>query len=206
MNRPACTLIVALGIGWALPLRAQDPPVVRPDTMPIADTIPFEPPSPRGAFLRALAVPGWGHLHIESYTRGAVYFSLQSASWFMLVKTLRRLDEVKDRNGQLTALARDSLAAAMAADTMLARVLQDPAAYEAALLTYPGLRDTRSLVNARRQQRQDWITYTLFFTFAAAVDAYVSAHLKDFPAEVIAEPGSSGGLTLGVQVPVGTKH
>ena len=184
--------------------RAQDPVLV-PDTMLVADTIPSELPSPRGAFVRGVLVPGWGHLYVQEYTRAAVYGSIQSASWFMLVKTIRRLGDVQDRDRVLTGLAEDSLALAMAADSILAEQLADPIAYETALLTYPALRDTRSLVSARKQQRQDWVTYTLFFTFAAAVDAYVTAHLKDFPADVTARPGLNGGLSLGVHVPVGRR-
>lgn len=196
----------------AAPAAAQDPqnptqnPVLEPDTMPVADTIPREFPTPRAAFLRAVAVPGWGHVYAGEYTRGAVYFTLQSTSWFMLVKTLRKLDDVQDRDDRLTGLAADSLEAAMAADPDLAEQLEDPQAYEDALLTYPGLADTRSLVSARKQQRQDWITYTLFFTFAAGVDAYVTAHLKDFPVDIIAEPGLDGRMDVGFSLPAGRGH
>jgi hypothetical protein len=206
-----CRVIVLAGClaSLALPARpasAQDP-VLRSDSMPVADTIPQELRSPRGAFVRAMLVPGWGHLHVGEYKRGAVYFSLQSASWFMLVKTIRRLNDVQDRDDRLTGLATDSLDIVAAGDTALARLWdEDPVAYEEALLTYPGLQDTRSLVSARRQQRQDWITYTLFFTFAAAVDAYVTAHLKDFPADVTVGAAEGGGLRLRVAVPVGGRH
>jgi hypothetical protein len=189
----------------AAPASAQDP-VLQPDTMPVADTIPQELPSPRAAFARAMVIPGWGHAYTGEYRRGAVYFALQSTSWFMLVKTLRRLDEVQDRDRRLTRLATDSLEIAIAADTALARQLEDPLAYEAALLTYPGLQNARSLARARRGQRQDWVTYTLFFTFAAAVDAYVTTHLKDFPGEVQTLPSTDGGLSLSVSVPVGRKR
>jgi hypothetical protein len=200
-------LTAACVTGWLLPASAlaQDP-VLEPDTMPVADTIPRELPSPRAAFVRGILIPGWGHVYSEEYTRGAVYFTLQSTSWFMLIKTVRRLNEVEDRDDRLTGLAVDSLEAAMAADPDLAEALQDPAAYEEALLTYPGLRNARSLARARRQQRQDWITYTLFFTFAAAVDAYVTAHLKDFPTDIIAEPAVGGRFNLGVQIPVGSRR
>jgi hypothetical protein len=205
LRRLILSTVCLAGLLSSAPARAQDP-VLEPDTMPVADTIPRELPSPRAAFVRAMLVPGWGHVYTDEYTRGAVYFSLQSTSWFMLVKTIRRLNDVQDREGRLTDLAVDSLEAAMAADSILAEQLQDPDAYEDALLTYPGLRDTRKLVRARRQQRQDWITYTLFFTFAAAVDAYVTAHLKDFPADIIAEPSVGGRLNLGVQIPVGSRR
>ncbi|MGH7449370.1 MAG: DUF5683 domain-containing protein [Longimicrobiales bacterium] len=193
--------------GLFLPVsaHAQDP-ALEPDTMLIADTIPRELPSPRGAFLRGVLVPGWGHAYVDEYARGAVYASIQSTSWFMLVKTMRRLGDVQDRDRRLTGLAADSVDAAMAADSVLAAELANPDAYEEALLTYPGLQNARSLVRARRQQRQDWITYTLFFTFAAAVDAYVTAHLKDFPADVTAQPTVDGGLNLGVHIPVGSRR
>jgi len=190
-------------IGTAAPVRAQNP-VLEPDTMPVADTIPRELPSPRAALVRAMLVPGWGHVYTEEYTRGAVYFAIQSTSWFMLGKTIRRLNEVADREDRLRVLAADSLELEMAADPELAEALEDPDAYEEALLTYPGLRNARNLARARRQQRQDWITYTLFFTFAAAVDAYVTAHLKDFPTDIIAEPAVGGRFNLGVQVPIGS--
>lgn len=183
----------------------QDP--IPPDTMPVADTIPYEPPSPRAAFVRAALVPGWGHAYLGEYTRGAVYFSIQSASWFMLIKTLRKLNDVDQRDDVLTALAVDSVRGAMWSDPVLNKqLLADPAAYEAALLTYPGLQDARSLARARRQQRQDWVTYTLFFTFAASVDAYVTAHLKEFPAEITLQPAGSDRLEMRVGIPVGGRH
>ena len=75
-------------------------------------------------------------------------------------------------------------------------------AYEAALLTYPGLQNARNLVSSREQQRQDWIVYTAVFTFIAAVDAYVTAHLKDFPADLSTSRASDGGVSIGVSLPV----
>ena len=197
------SLVCLAVIATAAPVRAQNP-VLEPDTMPVADTIPRELPSPRAALVRAMLVPGWGHVYTQEYTRGAVYFAIQSTSWFMLGKTIRRLNEVADREDRLRVLAADSLELEMAADPELAEALEDPDAYEEALLTYPGLRNARNLARARRQQRQDWITYTLFFTFAAAVDAYVTAHLKDFPTDIIAEPTVGGQFDLGVRIPVGS--
>jgi hypothetical protein len=202
MLRPLMLCVTLLYCIPSAAVFAQDP-VLEPDTMPVADTIPTTFPSPRAAFLRAVAVPGWGHVYSGEYTRGAVYFTLQSTSWFMLVKTIRRLNDVRDRDERLTGLAIDSVDAAIAADPAVAEELSDPEAYEEALLTYPGLSNARGLVSAREQQRQDWIAYTLFFTFAAGVDAYVTAHLKDFPADIIAQPGLDGRLDLGLGVPVG---
>jgi hypothetical protein len=205
-HRTLSCVAFALTLCAATSAYAQNP-VLEPDTMLVADTIPHEPPSPRGAFIRAALVPGLGHVYIGEYTRGAVYLSIQSASWFMLVKTLRKLDQVEDRDQLLTALAVDSVRGAMWMDPVLNKQLRDdPLAFEAALLTYPGLQTARSLARARRQQRQDWVTYTLFFTFAAAVDAYVTAHLKEFPAEVTLRPAGGDGLEMRVRLPFGGRH
>ena len=107
---------------------------------------------------------------------------------------------------RLDALARDSLANLILTDPAKAYELATPEAWESALLTYPGLQNARSLERARTAQRQDWITYTLFFTFAAAVDTYVTAHLKDFPGEVQTLPAIDGGLTFRMSVPVGGRN
>ncbi|HSJ07675.1 MAG TPA: DUF5683 domain-containing protein [Longimicrobiales bacterium] len=195
----AATLIAAASVA---PAAAQNVPAVPGDSMPVADSIPPEAPLPRGAFIRALAVPGWGHMYIDEPRRAAVYFTLQATSIGMLVKSLSDLGRVRDVYGPLDRAARDSLDMLMAEDTVLAKQLENPDAYDRARLEYPGLNDARLLVRAREEHRQDWIVYTLFFTFAAAVDAYVTAHMKDFPAEFSAVPQLDGTVRLAMRVPM----
>lgn len=187
------------------PAAAQDP-VLGPDTMPVADTIPDEAPVPRNAFIRALLVPGWGHVYVDEHRRGGVYFALQSASWYMLLKTVGRLGEARELERRFTGFARDSLEAAMAADTALARELSDPQAYDEALAAYPGLQHRRDLVNSRERHRQDWIVYTAVFTFASAVDAYVTAHLRDFPGHLATGYSRTGGVLVQLTLPVGGRR
>jgi hypothetical protein len=199
-------LLLIFCIGLLLPLVADTvaAQAVPPDTLtPVAEPIPREAPLPRAAFIRALIVPGWGHFHMGEYRRGAIYASLQGTSWAMLFVTLNRVADVRSVERGISTLAVDSLAAAMAADTVLARRLADPDAFETALLTYPGLRDARNLLESRERHRQDWIVYTLVFTFAGAIDAYVTAHLKDFPVEVSTSRSRDGGAALRFTVPVG---
>jgi hypothetical protein len=202
------TFVMAVLCVLLLPTaRAAAQTVVLPqDTLPPADTIPREAPSPRNAFLRAMVVPGWGHFGIGEYRRGAVYLGIQATSWAMLAKSINRLDEARDMAGMLERAGRDSLALAMAADTALARELSDPLRYERELAEYPGLQGFRDLANARRRHRQDWIVYTTVFTFAAAIDAYVTAHLKDFPEGITVAPAADGGVRLGLQLPLGTRR
>ncbi|HSG47352.1 MAG TPA: hypothetical protein VLA43_05965, partial [Longimicrobiales bacterium] len=78
----------ALGMLWipgALGAQAAPPP-------PPADTVAAHAGgiSPRGAFLRAALVPGWGHASIGSYKRAAFYFVTEGAAAWSLVKTRRR--------------------------------------------------------------------------------------------------------------------
>ncbi|CAN5669471.1 hypothetical protein BH23GEM9_BH23GEM9_30650 [soil metagenome] len=201
----AALLLLSLA---AIPTGAQEvPPVTPQDTLlPVGDTIPDEGPLPRGAFIRGMLVPGWGHFSVGEPRRGTIYGSLQGASWFMLVKTMGRLEDARDDARGLTVLGRDSVNQAMAADTALANRLSDPEAYEQAVLTYPGLAGSRALVTSRERHRQDWIVYTLVTTFAGAVDAYVTAHLKDFPGEIMTGRSRDGGTNVGLRVPVGGRR
>lgn len=185
---------------------AQEP--VPPDTLPVVDvdTAVNGGPRPRTVFIKAMVVPGWGHASIGAYRRGAVYFTLQAASWAMLGKSIHRLNDVRDRERGLVALGRDSLDALIAADTAIARELEDPEAYEQALLEYPGIQGARNLIVARQRHRQDWIVYVIVTTFASAIDAYVAAHLADFPREVTTAPTVDGGVALSIRVPIGPKR
>jgi hypothetical protein len=200
-------LFVALLAATPPAAHAQDP-VLRPDTIEgVADTIPREFPVPRGAFIRAMLIPGWGHLYIGSPVRGAVYFAIQSSSWFMLVKTLRRLDEARDARNVLETFLRDSLDLVLEQDTARKREYeQNPELYEAEIARDTVLKDRRSLVNTRERHRQDWIVYLVFFTFASAADAYVTAHLKDFPGEIRTSRSSDGGFSIGLQLNVGGRR
>jgi hypothetical protein len=201
MLRLIAAVAVAVGL-YTGPAAAQQ--VAQPDTLtPVAAPIPEEGLVPRTAFIRALLVPGWGHFSMGETRRGAIYLGMQSASWAMLVTTMRRLGDARDVERSLEGLATDSLRQAMAADTVLARRLQNPQAYDAALLGFPGLRDARNLAQSRQRHRQDWVTYTIVTTFAAAVDAYVTAHLADFPAEITASRSMDHGVSVGVRLPAG---
>lgn len=50
------------------------------------------PIKPMGAFLRSLLVPGWGQASVDQPVRGAFYFTMAAASWWMLFKTDSKLN------------------------------------------------------------------------------------------------------------------
>ncbi len=55
---------------------------------------------------------------------------------------------------------------------------------------------------AKRQQVQDWLVLWIFNHFFSGAEAFVSAHLQDFPKDlkIRAFPGGAGGRDLGVGV------
>lgn len=159
-------------------------------------------PSPAGSFVRSLLVPGWGQAAVGAHFRGGVYFATQTGSWYMLLKTTARLAEARDVAAQRVEARRADLFARAATDTTLARRLGDPDTLAAEIAADSSVALARRLIDSREEQREDWIAWTVFWTLVSAADAYVSAHLADFPAELAVEPRGGGGLDLGVRVPL----
>ena len=196
-------LLVLFAILLAGPVRAQvtqRDTLQRPDTLP-ADSVVRRGVSPRGAMIRSILIPGWGQAAVGSYTRGGVFFGIRSSSYYMLFRTIGRLNESRAIERRLTGVAMDSLDALIETDTAAARLLADPEVYAAAVAAFPGMSRATGYVESRRQQRQDWVTYVLFFTLMDAVDAYVNAHLKGFPTTILSDVGRDGSLRLSVSVP-----
>lgn len=215
MTRPALgslgaglVLVALLGRPAAAEAR-QDVPAAQPaDTvpaspMPPADTVVVDRPSPGGAFVRSLLVPGWGQATFGAHARGAIYVAAQGGSGYMMLKTVARVGEARDMEDRFRALAADSLRAEMEADPELAEELASPQRFLEAVDADPRVREAESLVQSRRRQREDWITWTVFWTLASAVDAFVNAHLADFPAAINAEPAPGGAVRLQLSLPVG---
>lgn len=178
---------------------AQDVPIPSPEA-PTPDVV-FGPPmpdmpSPGGAFLRALAVPGWGHAAIGSYERGAFYAAVQSGTTYAFIRTRLRLSEARERAELREGVLRRSLEA---------EGVTEAADIEARLDGDPALTDIRGLVSARESQQEDWLALGIFVVLLSAADAYVSAHLAHFPEpiEVGAAPGAGGGLELAIRIPLG---
>ena len=177
----------------------EDTLVVVPDTLLEREGVDLPDPgqgaSPGGAFLRSLLVPGWGQATIGSYTRAGFYVLAESATGWMLARTVSRLDAAQ----ALRDLREEEVTAALAADGVT-----DPEEVARARDADPLVDDARDLVDARRQQFEDWLAFGIFVVFLSGADAFVSAHLKDFPEPVQIElRPTDGGAELGVRLPVG---
>jgi hypothetical protein len=194
-------LLILCATGMCVPetVTAQVQDSLRVDTLAVPDSLSQEVEegqggiSPRGAFLRSLVIPGWGHAEVASYARGAFYFTFEAASVFMILKTRYSLSRARDRNRLLEATTTARLQAAG---------ITDPGELETALGEDPAVEDSRALVEARENQREDWVALGLFLLLLGGADAYVSAHLADFPAALEINTAPNGGMQIGVSLPL----
>jgi Family of unknown function (DUF5683) len=152
--------------------------------------------SPRGAFLRAIAVPGWGHVAIGSYRRAGFYFAAESVTAWGLIRTHEGIHEADARERFRETTVRADLAA---------QGVTDPAMVQKALDGDDALTDLIALQNARRSQREDWTALGIFIVFLSGADAYVSAHLQHFPTPITLNAQPVGGgrmeISVGVKLP-----
>lgn len=198
MRQAPLLLAAALLLLWASPARAQEPDTLRPPPeleVPGTPAEEDEGVSPGGAFLRSMLIPGWGHAAVESYTRGGFYFAAESMSGGMLLKSLLRRGAAED----LVALRREAAAARLRAEGH-----QDPDSIRALVDGDPDVQSAEGLVEARSQQVEDWAALAIFLLFIGAADAFVSAHLKDFPEPLEVQVGGDGRvMEVKFSVPVG---
>jgi hypothetical protein len=157
-------------------------------------------PSPSGAFVRSLLIPGWGQASLGSYFRGGVYFAAQTGSAYMLLATEARIREARDLERRFAARTEQDLRLRAETDTALARQVANPDTLLRLVRQDPLVADVRQLAEARVQHREDWITWLVFWTLASAVDAYVAAHLVDFPAGIALTPAPAGGALLSASI------
>jgi len=127
--------------------------------------------SPGGALMRSFAIPGWGQAAAQAPGRGAFYFTVQSFSVWMLLKTNTLLGSANDILDMRRLDALDRLMAD----------LVDPSDLSTAIEADEAVLDAVDLQQIRRQQREDWFAFSLFILFLGGADAFVAAHLADFP-------------------------
>ncbi len=183
-------------------------PAAVADTLPAPPDTLVAPMTPGGAFIRSLIIPGWGQSAFDAYTRGGIYFSGWAANWFMNFKNYTRLGEARNRLDLRTVQIRDSLiytppgpdvppnpdsmrAVLDTTNLLLTVVNQDPVAS-----------NLQDLVQSREQQREDWVAWSIFWLLASGIDAFVTAHLADFPASIDIEPNTDRSVSLRVEVPL----
>ena len=146
-----------------------------------------------GAFLRAVLIPGWGHVSIGANARAGVYFAIESAVAYGIIRTRRRISEAVSRVNFREILLRENLNT---------QGVTDPNQIKGALESDATLADLKRLRESRGDQQEDLVAFGLFLLFLSGADAFVSAHLKDFPDPIAIEggPTNDGRLEIGLRL------
>ena len=149
--------------------------------------------TPGDAFLRAVLVPGWGHVSIGANARAGVYFAIESAVAYGITRTRRRISEAVSRANFREILLRENLNT---------QGVTDPNQIKGALESDATLADLKRLRESRGDQQEDLVAFGLFLLFLSGADAFVSAHLKDFPDPIAIEggPTNDGRLEIGLRL------
>lgn len=151
-------------------------------------------PSPTGAFLRGALIPGWGHAASGSLTRGAFYFGFEAAAGWMVFKAARRLRVAREQ----VAVWEERVTAQLEREG-----ITDPGEIETELGRHEEVVRLRGLVDGREEQREDWVAVAVFTLLMSGVDAFVSAHLRNFPDPLTIEGSPDGTIEVAIRVPVG---
>ncbi len=196
-NLLLCMLLMTVTVGDADRLEAQQ--VTVGDGNEVADStlsslLPTTASvSPGGAFLRAVLFTGWGHVSIGANARAGAYFAIESAVAYGIIRTRRRISEARSRANFREILLRENLST---------QGITDPTQIENALESDATLADLKNLRESRGEQQEDLVAFGLFLLFLSGADAFVSAHLKDFPDPIAIEggPTNDGRLEIGLRL------
>jgi len=172
---------------------AQDPPVVEVAADSTEELVSRSWPSPAGAFLRSVLIPGWGQSSVGAYNRAGFFFTVDATAAWMFFKTKRTLASAEE----VVHLVEASVTAQLVADGTT-----DPQEIASALDDDEQVMDARDLVSTRSQQREDWLAFGLFMLLIGGADAFVAGHLTDFPDPLTAEfrVTPEGGFEAGFSV------
>jgi hypothetical protein len=195
-----CVIILSAGVTG---LDAQEVPAAPPGLAgdaPVVDPAQDGPITPGGAFARSLVLPGWGHLAVGAPTRGAFYIAAQTATGWMLWKSAsRRRTALRFRRTELRSVEEEIRRGG----------ILDPDSVRFLAEGNERVERWDELVERRGEQVEDWAALGLFLVFLGATDAFVSAHLADFPEplslEVFPRVGG-GGWEVGLRFPFGPRR
>jgi len=154
------------------------------------------PVSPAGAFARSALIPGWGHVATGSFARGGFYVTAQSGSLWMLWKSSQRRREAN----ALLRVERRVVESRLGFEGVT-----DPEALLLAVEADPGVQYWTDLVEVRGQQVEDWVAVSVFLVLLGAADAFVAAHLMDFPERLSLEVlprWDTRGVEVGLRLPL----
>jgi hypothetical protein len=174
------------------PPSATPPLVVDTVGGPLITIPPRAPISPRSAFFRSLLLPGYGQIGLDRSVAAGVYALTEAVAVGMARKSVLDLREAK-------RAPIDSTVASYRRDPATGQPLTDPETGQFIPESFV-FNDLGGRVRARRTHLEDWIAVLIFNHLFSAADAFVAAHLWDFPAQVGASvvPGREARITASI--------
>jgi len=170
-------IVLAFTVAAISPAIAQGTDTARVEMVPV----PTGPPiSPRRAFLRSLLIPGYGQIALDRSVAAGIFAFVEVSALGMARRSALNLREAK-------RAPRDSVVDQYETDPLTGAPVIDPETGQPRPVAFRtvGLRER---IKARRTHYEDWIAVLIFNHFFAAADAYVAAHLWDFPATISLDP------------------
>lgn len=157
------------------PLSAQDSAAVaKPDSaalvkadtgaVPALDTVQVDSsraPSPAGAMIKSLLIPGLGQISLGRKLTAAVFVAFEGAALAMVLKSQRELNDARAESGG----------------------------------------EETPLVMEKARKREDWLVLMGVNHVLSGLEAYVSAHLWDFPGDLQIQ-AVPGGVRAAASMPV----
>ena len=154
-------LLLALLAGTApAAALAQDPAPATVDSAlaaPSADTL-RDGPSPTGALLKSLVLPGLGQISLGRELTAGVFIAIEAGTLAMVIRSQRDLNAANDLGDQVA-------------------------------------------IDDAKRKREDWLVLMGLNHALSALEAYISAHFWDFPADLDLRAVPGGGFSAGAQVP-----
>ncbi len=191
---PAIAALFICGSVSSAQRRDTVPPAVVVETpaVPVSDTIPRPPLTPRRAFLYSLAVPGSAQTILGRPRTAAIFITVEALAITLARKSANDLREAK-------RFARDSIVAEYQIDASTGLAVLDSTGRPVPSGYLPN-RFAGDRVAARRTHLEDWIATLVFNHLLSGAEAFVSAQLWDLPAQVSMQ-STTRGTFLTARIP-----
>jgi hypothetical protein len=118
-------------------------------------------PSPAGAMIKSLLIPGLGQITLGRKLTAAVFVAFEGAALAMVIKSQRELNDARAESGG----------------------------------------EETPLVVEKARKREDWLVLMGVNHVISGLEAYVSAHLWDFPGELQIQ-ALPGGVRAAASIPL----
>ena len=115
-------------------------------------------PSPTGALLKSLVLPGLGQISLGRELTAGVFIAIEAGTLAMVIKSQRDLNAANDLGDQVA-------------------------------------------IDDAKRKREDWLVLMGLNHALSALEAYISAHFWDFPADLDLRAVPGGGFSAGAHVP-----